>query len=44
MSKYDRWVFYSEKGAYTSTSLLGLVYEILKHRTQHLLKGQGWRD
>jgi len=44
MSKNDRWVYYCNAGVYTAPSLLRLVYEVLKHRTQHLLRGNGWRD
>ena len=31
-------------GEYTSNSLIGLVWEVLKHRTWHLFKHGRWMD
>ena len=33
-----------ESGNYTADSLTELIWIVFKHRCQHLLKGQGWRD
>ena len=31
-------------GKYTSDSLMGLVWEVFKHRTWHLIKHRRWKD
>ena len=31
-------------GNYTADTMLELFWIVLKHRCQHLLKGEGWRD
>ncbi len=31
-------------GNYTADTLTELFWIVLKHRCQHLLKGEGWRD
>ena len=31
-------------GTYTSDSLMGLVWEVLKHRASHLIKHGRWMD
>ena len=31
-------------GNYGEDSLIKLIWIILKHRCQHFLKGEGWRD
>ena len=33
-----------ESGNYTADSLTKLIWIVFKHRCQHLLKGEGWRD
>ena len=33
-----------ESGNYTADSLTELIWIVLKHRCQHLLKGEGWSD
>ena len=32
------------EGEYEADTLLGLVWEVLKHRTWHLFQGHGWVD
>ena len=31
-------------GSYTADSFTELIWIVLKHRCQHVLKGEGWRD
>ena len=31
-------------GTYTADSFSELIWIVLKHRFQHVLKGEGWRD
>ena len=31
-------------GSYTADSFLELIWIVLRHRLQHLCKGDGWRD
>ena len=31
-------------GTYTADSFTELIWIVLKHRVQHVLKGEGWRD
>ena len=31
-------------GNYAADSLTELIWIVLKHRVQHVLKGEGWRD
>ena len=31
-------------GTYTADSFTELIWIVLKHRCQHVLKGEGWRD
>ena len=33
-----------EVGEYTADSILELIWIVLKHRFEHLLAGEGWRD
>ena len=33
-----------ESGNYTADSLTELIWIVLKHRVQHVLRGEGWRD
>ena len=33
-----------EEGIYAEDSLIKLIWIVLKHRCQHFLKGEGWRD
>ena len=33
-----------DSGNYTAESLTELIWTVFKHRCQHLLKGEGWRD
>ena len=33
-----------ESGNYTADSLTELIWTVFKHRCQHLLSGEGWRD
>ena len=34
----------NDTGNYTSDSLSSLIWTVLKHRSHHFLKGEGWRD
>ena len=38
------WSYHCRAGSYSSTSLIGLLREILGHRWWHLLRGDGWVD
>jgi hypothetical protein len=31
-------------GSYAADSLITLIFIVLRHRFQHLCKGEGWRD
>ena len=31
-------------GAYFANSIFGLMWEVLTHRFQHLMRGDGWMD
>ena len=33
-----------ESGTYTADSFTELIWIVLRHRLQHLCKGEGWRD
>ena len=33
-----------DSGTYTADSFTELIWIVLKHRCQHLLKGEGWHD
>ena len=33
-----------ESGTYTADSFTELIWIVLRHRFQHLCKGEGWRD
>ena len=33
-----------ESGTYTADSFTELIWIVFKHRCQHLLRGEGWRD
>ena len=33
-----------DTGTYTADSFTELIWIVLKHRVQHVLKGEGWRD
>tara|TARA_Y100000590_G_C15039693_1_gene758384 strand:+ start:213 stop:377 length:165 start_codon:yes stop_codon:yes gene_type:complete len=33
-----------DDGVYTSDSLIGLLWEVFKHRCWHLNRGDGWVD
>ncbi len=33
-----------EEGIYAEDSLIKLIWTVLRHRCQHFLKGEGWRD
>ena len=33
-----------DSGNYTAESLTELIWTVFKHRCQHLLSGEGWRD
>ena len=33
-----------DSGSYTADSFTELIWIVLKHRLQHLCKGEGWRD
>ena len=33
-----------DSGTYTADSFTELIWIVLKHRAQHVLKGEGWRD
>ena len=33
-----------ESGNYAADSLTELIWIVLKHRCQHVLRGEGWRD
>ena len=33
-----------DSGSYTADSFTELIWIVLRHRLQHLCKGEGWRD
>ena len=33
-----------DSGTYTADSFTELIWIVLKHRVQHVLRGEGWRD
>ena len=33
-----------DSGSYTADSFIKLIWIVLRHRLQHLCKGEGWRD
>ena len=33
-----------KEGIYAEDSLIKLIWHVLRHRFQHLCKGEGWRD
>ena len=33
-----------DSGTYTADSFTELIWIVLKHRCQHVLRGEGWRD
>ena len=33
-----------DSGTYTAESFTELIWIVLKHRCQHVLRGEGWRD
>ena len=33
-----------DSGTYTADSFTELIWKVLKHRVQHVLRGEGWRD
>ena len=33
-----------DSGTYTADSVTELIWIVLRHRLQHLCKGEGWRD
>jgi hypothetical protein len=33
-----------KEGSYAADSLTRLIWIVLKHRAEHFLKGEGWRD
>jgi len=33
-----------DSGSYTADSFTELIWIVLKHRCQHVLKGEGWHD
>ena len=33
-----------DSGSYTADSFTELIWIVLKHRCQHVLRGEGWRD
>jgi len=33
-----------KEGSYAADSLIKLIWIVFKHRCQHLLAGEGWRD
>jgi len=33
-----------DSGSYTADSITELIWIVLRHRFQHLCKGEGWRD
>ena len=33
-----------DSGSYTADSFTELIWIVLRHRCQHLLKGEGWHD
>ena len=35
---------FDEVGVYSAKAILELVWIVLKHRFEHLLAGEGWRD
>ena len=37
-------VEFDEVGVYSANSILYLIWIVLKHRFEHLIAGEGWRD
>ncbi len=35
---------FDEVGVYSANSILYLIWIVLKHRFEHLIAGEGWRD
>ena len=33
-----------ENGTYYANSILGLLWDVLTHRFEHLMRGDGWMD
>lgn len=44
MTSKTRYELRVAEGAYYSNSLVGLLWQVFKHRTHHLLRGEGWND
>ena len=40
----NRYIMKCNAGKYEANSIWGLAFEILKHRTQHLIAEKKWRD
>ena len=38
------WRHLVDDGEYRANTLLGLLWEIFKHRYYHFRRGDGWRD
>jgi hypothetical protein len=38
------WIYHCDAGQYYSTSLVGLVKDIVAHRFGHWRRGDGWVD
>ena len=39
-----RYIMKCKAGKYEASSIWGLAFQILKHRTQHLIAERKWRD
>jgi len=38
------WTYENENGCYEADYLIPLLWQIFKHRTWHLFRGDGWID
>lgn len=38
------WTYENENGCYEADCLIVLLWQIFKHRTWHLFRGDGWID
>ena len=39
-----KYVLLVSSGAYSSDSFIQLLWEMLTHRFEHLMRGDGWKD
>ncbi len=43
-NKKKKFKLICKAGVYEASSMIGLIYEVLKHRTYHLIKDGKWMD